>query len=81
MNSQGLTPFFDGHNDVLLRLFKREGRDAPRADTRLAFTIRQRQKQPRSRFPTDAIIAQSQSVIASSSVTPWRVPLKRCSSA
>ena len=31
MNSQGLTPFFDGHNDVLLRLFKREGRDAPRA--------------------------------------------------
>ena len=31
MNSQGLTPFFDGHNDVLLRLFKREDRDAPRA--------------------------------------------------
>src|SRR6476620_5459663 len=31
MNSQGLTPFFDGHNDVLLRLFKREGADAPRA--------------------------------------------------
>ncbi len=31
MNSQGLTPFFDGHNDVLLRLFKRKGPDAPRA--------------------------------------------------
>ena len=31
MNSQGLTPFFDGHNDVLLRLFKRTGPDAPRA--------------------------------------------------
>src|SRR6185369_5504507 len=31
MNSQGLTPFFDGHNDVLLRLFKRKGADAPRA--------------------------------------------------
>jgi len=27
----GLTPFFDGHNDALLRLFKREGTDAPRA--------------------------------------------------
>src|SRR6266404_3026867 len=31
MNSPGLTPFFDGHNDALLRLFKREGADAPRA--------------------------------------------------
>src|ERR1043166_108097 len=31
MNSSSLTPFFDGHNDVLLRLFKREGADAPRA--------------------------------------------------
>jgi membrane dipeptidase len=31
MNSPGLTPFFDGHNDVLLRLFKRKGPDAPRA--------------------------------------------------
>src|SRR5215218_4544779 len=31
MNSQGLTPFFDGHNDVLLRLFKRKGPDAARA--------------------------------------------------
>ena len=27
----GLTPFFDGHNDALLRLFKRDGADAPRA--------------------------------------------------
>ena len=24
-------PFFDGHNDALLRLFKRKGPDAPRA--------------------------------------------------
>src|SRR5258705_62412 len=31
MNSPSLTPFFDGHNDALLRLFKREGADAPRA--------------------------------------------------
>src|SRR3954467_5853405 len=31
MNSPGLTPFFDGHNDALLRPFKREGADAPRA--------------------------------------------------
>src|SRR5258707_15582035 len=31
MNSPGLTPIFDGHNDALLRLFKREGADAPRA--------------------------------------------------
>ena len=31
MNSQGLTPFFDGHNDVLLRLFNRKGPDGPRA--------------------------------------------------
>ena len=29
--SPGLMPFFDGHNDALLRLFKREGADAPRA--------------------------------------------------
>src|SRR5260370_32272058 len=31
MNAPSLTPFFDGHNDALLRLFKREGADAPRA--------------------------------------------------
>jgi len=31
MNSPGLTPIFDGHNDALLRLFKRNGPDAPRA--------------------------------------------------
>ena len=31
MNPPGLTPIFDGHNDVLLRLFKRKGADAPRA--------------------------------------------------
>ena len=31
MNSPGLMPFFDGHNDALLRLFKRKGADAPRA--------------------------------------------------
>jgi membrane dipeptidase len=31
MSSQPLTPFFDGHNDALLRLFKRKGEDAPRA--------------------------------------------------
>ena len=31
MNSPGLTPFFDGHNDALLRLFKRAGADAHRA--------------------------------------------------
>lgn len=31
MNSPHLTPFFDGHNDVLLRLFMRQGTDAPRA--------------------------------------------------
>ena len=31
MNSPGLMPFFDGHNDALLRLFKRKGPDAPRA--------------------------------------------------
>src|SRR5712671_5081975 len=31
LTPSGLTPFFDGHNDVLLRLFKREGADAPRA--------------------------------------------------
>ena len=31
MNSPGLMPFFDGHNDALLRLFKRNGPDAPRA--------------------------------------------------
>src|SRR5258708_2870532 len=31
MNPPGLTPIFDGHNDVLLRLFKRKGPDAPRA--------------------------------------------------
>src|ERR1043166_3830460 len=31
MNSSSLTPFFDGHNDALLRLFNRDGGDAPRA--------------------------------------------------
>jgi membrane dipeptidase len=31
MNPSGLTPFFDGHNDALLRLFMRKGADAPRA--------------------------------------------------
>ena len=31
MNSPGPMPFFDGHNDALLRLLKREGADAPRA--------------------------------------------------
>src|SRR5260370_20877873 len=31
MNAPSLTPFFDGHNDALLRLFKREGPDASRA--------------------------------------------------
>jgi len=31
MTSPGLTPFFDGHNDALLRLFNRDGGDAPRA--------------------------------------------------
>ena len=36
MNSQNvtplaLTPFFDGHNDALLRLFMHEAADAPRA--------------------------------------------------
>src|SRR3982750_1084669 len=31
MNSPGLTPFFDGHNDALLRLFMHEAADAPRA--------------------------------------------------
>jgi len=31
MNSASLMPIFDGHNDALLRLFKREGTDAPRA--------------------------------------------------
>src|SRR3954463_14064942 len=31
MSRPGFTPFFDGHNDALLRLFKRDGADAPRA--------------------------------------------------
>jgi membrane dipeptidase len=31
MSPPGFTPFFDGHNDALLRLFKRDGADAPRA--------------------------------------------------
>lgn len=31
MNSPRPTPIFDGHNDALLRLFKRKGADAPRA--------------------------------------------------
>ena len=31
MNSPRPMPFFDGHNDALLRLWKREGGDAPRA--------------------------------------------------
>ena len=31
MNSPRLVPFFDGHNDVLLRLWKRGGTDAARA--------------------------------------------------
>jgi membrane dipeptidase len=31
MNAPRLTPVFDGHNDALLRLFKRGGPDAPRA--------------------------------------------------
>ncbi len=31
MNSSSLMPFFDGHNDALLRLFMREGADAPHA--------------------------------------------------
>src|SRR3954471_23271997 len=31
MTSPRPVPFFDGHNDALLRLFKREGADAPRA--------------------------------------------------
>ena len=31
MNSPSLTPFFDGHNDALLRLFMHEAADAPRA--------------------------------------------------
>ena len=30
-NSPRLMPFFDGHNDALLRLLKRDGGDAPRA--------------------------------------------------
>jgi len=30
-HAQSPTPFFDGHNDALLRLFKRKGPDAPRA--------------------------------------------------
>jgi membrane dipeptidase len=31
MNSPSVTPFFDGHNDALLRLFMHEAADAPRA--------------------------------------------------
>src|SRR6476646_12250221 len=31
MSSPRPIPIFDGHNDVLLRLFKRKGADAPRA--------------------------------------------------
>src|SRR5580700_2409588 len=31
MTSPGPVPIFDGHNDVLLRLYKRGGTDAPRA--------------------------------------------------
>src|SRR3954468_2554488 len=31
MNSPSPTPFFDGHNDALLRLFMHEAADAPRA--------------------------------------------------
>jgi membrane dipeptidase len=31
MNSSRPVPFFDGHNDALLRLWKRKGPDAPRA--------------------------------------------------
>src|SRR5580700_9404783 len=31
MTSPGPVPIFDGHNDVLLRLYKRGGADAPRA--------------------------------------------------
>src|SRR5262245_10432043 len=31
MTSQRRVPIFDGHNDVLLRLYRRGGTDAPRA--------------------------------------------------
>ena len=31
MTSSGRVPIFDGHNDVLFRLFRRGGTDAPRA--------------------------------------------------
>jgi membrane dipeptidase len=31
MKSPRRVPFFDGHNDVLLRLYRRGGTDAPRA--------------------------------------------------
>src|SRR3981189_2851114 len=31
MTSPGPVPIFDGHNDILLRLYKRGGADAPRA--------------------------------------------------
>src|SRR5450755_3395510 len=31
MNSPGPVPFFDGHNDVLLRLYRRGGADAAAA--------------------------------------------------
>src|SRR3954467_6977991 len=31
LTPQNLTPFFDGHNDALLRLFMHEAADAPRA--------------------------------------------------
>lgn len=31
MTSPRPVPIFDGHNDVLLRLWKRKGADAPRA--------------------------------------------------
>jgi membrane dipeptidase len=31
MTSPGRVPIFDGHNDVLFRLFRRGGSDAPRA--------------------------------------------------
>jgi membrane dipeptidase len=31
MTSPGRVPIFDGHNDVLFRLFRRGGTDAPRA--------------------------------------------------
>jgi hypothetical protein len=50
MTSPRCMPIFDGHNDVLLRLYRRGGTDAPRAFL-LCFKTKQSDRRPRFNVP------------------------------